>query len=327
MTFSCLNLALCMSINVALACEGRRWARAYLSASEPKWRKPTRRPQSGMPPTDTRNQEQNIIVSVALFVCILSTSHKTSNMSTATNETNRPPVDHDIEIRIRRFRNSTVMALRNSIVLIVLVLMLWFYTNVIPSTVPIPVPLRWACIVCLYLSSIGSHTWLFHVFIAVTRMCMSEIENDKRPQNHDLETRLTNHEDWILANFCVMASLSTIGFVVWYWIKILTFTVRSIFYWTCTTLGLCLLLWLLKRALRFYRKAKKVEYKEAGGILVGVNITQIYKRFQWIEAGGVPGQLLALGRIPFELLEFLLDSVGFQLGRGPLFGEFVAKVV
>lgn len=193
-------------------------------------------------------------------------------MSTPMHETNRPPVDHDVEIRIRDFRHFTVAALCNFTVLIVLMGVLWFWIKAVASTFFMPFPLRWACIVFLYLDTIAKNAWLFQSIIAITRIHMSEINDEKRSRNRDLGARTTNLEDWILANFCVIVGLSTIGFVARYWIEVIKLTARSFFYWTCTMGGLCSLFWLLKWTIRFYRKVKGVKHEEAWGILVGVNI-------------------------------------------------------
>jgi hypothetical protein len=60
------------------------------------------------------------------------------------------------------------------------------------------------------------------------------------------------------------------------------------------------------------------------GILLGANVLLIYNKFEELKANGVLGQFLGVCRIPFEMLEFLHDIVGFNIGRGPLFGESIA---
>ncbi|ORY15244.1 hypothetical protein BCR34DRAFT_612202 [Clohesyomyces aquaticus] len=130
-------------------------------------------------------------------------------MSTAKHETNRPLVDYDVEIRIRDFGNFTIAALCDFTVLILLVGILWFWTKAVPSTIPMPFPLRW--------------------------------------------------------------------------------------------------------------EVKGVKHEEAWGILVGVNILRLYNKFRGLKAEGVLRQFLNAGRLPFKLLKSLLDTVGFRIGRGPLF--------
>lgn len=248
-------------------------------------------------------------------------------MSTAECETNRPPVGHDIEIRIRNFRNFTIVALSNFTVLIVLVGMLWFWIKALPSTIPMPSPLRWACIICLYLSAIARHLWLFQCIIALTRIHRSEIEEEKRSRHRDLGARTADLEDWILANFCVIVGLSTVWFVAWYWVDVITLTARSFFHWTCTMGGLFSLLRLFRWVIRFYRKVKGIKNEEAWRILVGVNISRFYNHFEGLKARGVLGLLLDAGRLPFVILNFLLDAVGFQIGRGPLLGGSVVQAI
>ncbi|KAF1952772.1 hypothetical protein CC80DRAFT_421714 [Byssothecium circinans] len=129
---------------------------------------------------------------------------------------------------------------------------------------------------------------------------MSEIEDEKRSRNRDLGTRTTNLEDWILANFCVTVGLSTMGFVAWYWIEIITLTFRTFFYWTCTMV-------------------KGVKHDEAWATLVCAIVLRVYGKFEGLKAKGVLGQFLDVGRLPFEFLKFLLHTVGFRIGSGPLF--------
>jgi hypothetical protein len=111
--------------------------------------------------------------------------------------------------------------------------------------------------------------------------------------------------------------------VAWYWIEVIALTLQSLLYWTCTIGGICLLFWLLKRAIRFYQKVEGVKHKEAWGILIGVNFLRFYNQFQGLKAKGVLGLFLDAGRVPLEILDSLLHIVGFRLRRGPLFGEFV----
>jgi hypothetical protein len=251
---------------------------------------------------------------------------KAPNMSTAEDETYHHSIDHDVEIRVRNFRIFTIAALRNFTILIILVGIFWVYIEAIPSTIPMPFPVRWICIVCLYLDTIARNAWLIRIIDAIARIHMSKIEDENRSRNRDLGTRTTDLEDWILANFCAIASLSTIGFVAWYWMKVITLTGRSVFYWTFTMAGLCLLFWLFKRTIHFYRKAKGLKHEEVWGFLIGVNVLQLYNKFEQLKADGALGQFLDAGRLFSEVPKFLLYVVGFHIGRGPLFGEFVAKV-
>lgn len=244
-------------------------------------------------------------------------------MSAAKHETNCPPVDQDIERRIRNFRNLTIAALCNITVLVYLVGPLWVTIKAVPSTNSVSFPLRWGVIVLVYLSIIAQNAKALRSFIFLSAKFMSELDDEERSRNPDLGTCITNLEDWMLANFCVIVSLSTIGFVGKYWIDIITLTVRAFFYWACTVGGLCLLFWLLEQTIRFYRKVKGVNHEEAWSMLVVVSILRFYDRFEGFKAKGVLGHLLDLGRLPFEMLKFMLDVIGFHIGRGPLFGESV----
>ncbi|KAF1997449.1 hypothetical protein P154DRAFT_578870 [Amniculicola lignicola CBS 123094] len=236
--------------------------------------------------------------------------------------------DHDVEIRIRDFRNFTIAALRNFAILIVLVGMLWLCTQAVPSTIPMPILLRWlwskavpsaipipflfrwAFIVCLYLGFIAKNALLFQTIIVITRTHMSDIEEENRSQNRDLGTRTTNLEDWILANFCIISVLSTTGFVTWYWIKVIALTVQTFSSWIYTMGRLYSLFWLLKRTARFYQEAKGVKHKEAWGILTGVSVLRFNNKFEGPKAKRVLGRHLNTGRI---------DVTGPNIGRGPLF--------
>ncbi|RMZ67730.1 Zinc finger transcription factor ace1 [Pyrenophora seminiperda CCB06] len=232
---------------------------------------------------------------------------KASVMPTTKHETNRPPVKHNVEIRIRNFKNFTITALCNFTVLIVLVGIFWFWVNAIPSTAPIPFHLRWPCIMCLYLGTIArTPPWLLQAIIFIRTEHMSKIDN-------------TNFEDWVLANFCVTVSLTTMGFVGWYWKEIIALTIRSFFYWTCTMICLCLLFWIINRTIQFYREFKGMKHQNAWGILIGVNLLRFYEKFEGVKIEGTIGLFLDFCRAPFEVLKFCLDIVGFQLGRGPLF--------
>ncbi|RYN75874.1 hypothetical protein AA0120_g11790 [Alternaria tenuissima] len=262
-------------------------------------------------------------------------------MSTSRHETNRRSVGHDVEMRIERFKNYTIIALINFTTFIAFAGPLWICIRVVPSTtftpptvstpftLPFTLPfnfsslmpfaLRWICIITLYLGCIQKN-WLFFNTIAMAGThYILELEGNKRPQNQDLGVRTNDFEDWILANFCVIAGLSTIGFVVRYWYQVIALTLQSFFYWTCTMSGLWLLLCLLKRAMSYYRKVKGLKHEDAWGVLISVNVLRFYNRFEGCHADGVPGLLLDAGRVPFELLKFLVNSIGFKLGSGSLF--------
>jgi hypothetical protein len=244
-------------------------------------------------------------------------------MSTAKHETNCPSVDHDVEKRIKNFGYLTIVALCNITVLIFLVGPLWMLVTASPSIIPMPFNLHCVCIGFVYLAIIAKNEMVLRILIGMREIFLSEIEDEKHSRNRDLATRITKLEDWILAYFCVIVVLSTIGFVGWYWITIITLTFRAFFYWACTMGGLCLLFWMLKRTIRFYRKVKGINYEEAWGMLVGLSIVRFYDKFEGLKAKGVLGQLLDIGRLPFEILKFLLDTAGFHIGRGPLFGESI----
>jgi hypothetical protein len=268
-------------------------------------------------------------------------------MSTSRHETNRRSVGHDVEMRIERFKNYTIIALINFTTFIAFAGPFWMFitvvpsTMVLPSTLPFTLPfalpftlssfmsfaLRWTCIITLYYEFITKNQLFFKIMAMTGRHYMLELGNNKRSQNQDLGARTTGLEDWILANFCVIASLSTIGFVVRYWYQVIVLTLQSFLYWTCTISGLCLLFWLLKRVLSYYRKVKGLRHEDAWGVLISVNLLRFYNRFEGCRADGVPGLLLDAGRVPFEILKFLVDSIGFQLGSGPLFGKSVAQLI
>jgi hypothetical protein len=53
----------------------------------------------------------------------------------------------------------------------------------------------------------------------------------------------------------------------------------------------------------------------------------MYNEFDGVKADGTLGQFLDAGRVPFEVLKFLIDTVGFHIGRGPSFGKSVARKI
>jgi branched-subunit amino acid ABC-type transport system permease component len=210
-------------------------------------------------------------------------------MSTAKDETNCPPADQNVERRIKNFRNLTITALCNITVLILLVVPLWMSIPAFPFTYSMSFPLRWVCIVFVYLEFIFKNAKILRILTSIGEVFRSESEREDRSPNPDLGTRITNLEDWMLANFCVIVGLATIYFVGQYWIDVISLTVRTFFYWVCTMGGLCLLFWLLKRTIRFYRKVKGLHHDEAWAMLVGITITRFYDKFEGLNANGVLG--------------------------------------
>jgi hypothetical protein len=147
-------------------------------------------------------------------------------MSTAKREPKRPSVDANLEGRIKNFKNLTIAALCDITVLVFLIGPLWFSIKFVPSTNSMSFPLRWGSIVVVYLSIITKNAEGLRSFILMRGKLMSELEDEEHSRNWDLDTRITILEDWILANFCVIVGLSTIGFVGQYWIDIITLSIR-----------------------------------------------------------------------------------------------------
>jgi hypothetical protein len=196
---------------------------------------------------------------------------KAFDMSATAHETNPPPIDHDVEIRIKNFRNFTAAALRNFTVLIFFVVTFWVCTRVVPFTISMPFLSRWTCILCLYLGVMVRIALFFRTINKIANRYMPAVEKDKNLRDQDLGTCTTDLEDWMLANFCVIVGLTTIGFVVRYWVEVIELTFSSFFYWICAMGGLLLLFQLLKQTLRYYRGVKGLKHEEAWGILISVN--------------------------------------------------------
>lgn len=235
-------------------------------------------------------------------------------MPAAKHEANRRPVSHNVEARIEDFRIFVVLALRNISILFILVCLLWSCIEIVPSTlstpsplrwiiaVPstlsIPFPLRWALIAVIYLGILARNAEPFILILGMTQKHIDDMEDKKRSQDQDLGRHTTSLEDWFLAHFCIVAALSTIGFVAWYWMKVIALTGRTFFYWTCTMAGLFLLFWLIKRAIRFYKDAKGVKNEQLWSILIAVNVLRVYEKFQGLKAKGVFEELLDVVRLP-----------------------------
>lgn len=295
----------------------------YASSLPREW-KPTRHTQSGTPPMHTRflNHSTNVSVCVAcLHGTRLVLPIKVPSMPTTKHENHHPSIDRDVEIRARKLRLRMIVALCNFSVLIILLGIFWLYIRAIPSSMPFP--MRWICIVCLYLETIAKNAWLIQIIDAIGRKHMSKLEDENRSRNRDLMTRTADLEDWILATCCVIAGLSTTGFVAWYWTEVIKLTAQSVFYWTCTMAGLCLLFWLFECAIKFYRKTKGLQHEDAWGLLICVNVLEFYNKF---EAYGVLGRFADAVCLLLELPKALFYIMGFYIGRGSLFGKFEAKV-
>jgi hypothetical protein len=240
-------------------------------------------------------------------------------MSNAKHETTRREADSDVEIRIREFRSHVIAALRNIITIAVLVETLLFWIEYSPSPSWMP---RWACIAVLSLvTGIKEASSLQPAFVML-RNINSAGRDSERSRNHDLATRITLFEDWTFAHFCVVASLLTVNAVATYCVIVIGLSFRSLFDWICTMCALCLVYWLFRGTLRLYRKVKGTKSEEATGVLIGVNILRVYSKFDGVETRFVLG---SLARAPFEVLKFWLDIIGFQIGRGPLFGKSVVQ--
>jgi hypothetical protein len=266
-------------------------------------------------------------------------------MSSTKHKTNRSPVDYDIEIRIKAFRNYTIEALWNLAALIVLVgpLCLWIKTApstihvpilvrwAIPATVPVsfpvPSPLRWSLIAVLYFGTMTQNPSLVLVIRIIRMNIIANIEEREHPRTQDLGMRTTNFEDRILAYFCVLICLTTFGFVGRYWLQVIDLTIRSFLYWICTMGILGKLFWLFKRAMRFYRNVKGIKHEEAWGLLISVNILRYYEKFEGLKVRGRLELLVAVVRSPFEMLKFWVEITGYLIGRGPLFGKSVAQIL
>ncbi len=82
----------------------------------------------------------------------------------------------------------------------------------------------------------------------------------------------------------------------------------------------------LNGTIRFYRKAKGLKHEEAWGILIVANVLRLYNKFEELMADGSLGQLIIVTRLLLDLPKTMLYVVGFHIGRGPLFGEFVVKL-
>jgi hypothetical protein len=53
----------------------------------------------------------------------------------------------------------------------------------------------------------------------------------------------------------------------------------------------------------------------------------VYNKFDGFKADDTLGQFLDAGRVPFEVLKFLIGTVGFHIGRGPSFGKSAARKI
>lgn len=165
---------------------------------------------------------------------------------------------------------------------------------------------------------------LLHIIIYLTMRHIPEIEEDNHPRDLSPSARTTDVEDWILANVCVIAVLTTISFTAGYWLEVLRLTLGCIFYWMCSMAGLGLLVWLFGQGFRFYRYLKNFRKEEICGVmLIGPNIIRLLADYEWLTSETLLGALregaLVVSRL--DMMKFLLDLIGYTIGSGPLFGE------
>jgi len=156
---------------------------------------------------------------------------------------------------------------------------------------PMQFPMRWVCIVILWLETGRKYALLFEFIVALANHHISKIEDENRSRDHDLATSTTNLEDRILADFCVIAGLSSVGLTGAYWIGVLRliaqFSMRIIthglwvsFCWTLIMGCLFSLFWFIKWTIRRYRKAKGIEQDETWRFLFVAIIIQTRNIFQ-----------------------------------------------
>ncbi|KAH3976342.1 hypothetical protein HBH69_086330 [Parastagonospora nodorum] len=257
-------------------------------------------------------------------------------MSSTKPKSNRHPSAHNAELRLWNFGVFSIVALCDYTILIIFVGTFWFWIQAIPATVPMPFPMRWACIVAFWLEKISKNAFFFKIITALAAQCISKIEDENHSRDYDLATRTTNLEDWILANFCVIAGLSSIGLTAEYWrrvlslmarflMKIITLGIWMSFCWALTIGGLFSLFWFIKWTIRRYRKAKGIEQDEAWRFLIAGSAIRMYNLSQGPKADRVLEKVLEVSDLLFQgmtaLPKFWLDIIGFHIGRGPLFKE------
>ncbi|KAH4085474.1 hypothetical protein HBH98_130390 [Parastagonospora nodorum] len=257
-------------------------------------------------------------------------------MSSTKPKSNRHPSAYNAELRLSNFGVFSIVALRDYTILIIFVGTFWFWIQAIPATVPIPFPMRWACIVAFWLETISKNAFFFKIITALAAQCISKIEDENHSRDCDLATRTTNLEDWILANFCVIAGLSSIGLTAQYWRRVLSLMVQFLmniitlgiwmsFCWTLIIGGLLSLFWFIKWTIRRYRKAKGIEQDEAWRFLIAGSAIRMYNISQGPKADRVLEQVLEVSDFMFQgltaLPKFWLDIIGFHIGRGPFFNR------
>jgi hypothetical protein len=262
-------------------------------------------------------------------------------MSSTKPEFNRHPSAYNAELRLRNFRIFSIVALCHYTVLIILVGTLWFCIQAIPVTIPMPLPMRWVCIVILWLEMTSKIALPLKIIIDLAAQHTSKMDDENRSRDYDLVTRTTNLEDWILANFCVIAGLSSIGLTAEYWRRVLSIMARFLmktmalgiwisFCWTLTIGGLFSLFWFIKWTIRRYRKAKGIEQDEAWRFLITASVIRMYNISQGPKADRVLEKVLEASDLLFQALtglpKLLLNMIGFQIGRGPLFSKSKAKI-
>lgn len=244
------------------------------------------------------------------------------NMPTPDREADGPRFDNDVEERIENFKRFFLGAIFDWTLLLFLGGALWLSIDLFQS-LSVPTPLRWAMVILSFFEITTKKSGLTRIFIRWRVSLFDEIESKNRLRNRNLGTRITDLEDWLLANVCAVVCLSTIGFVAWYWSQVIMLTIRGLFYWAIVMVGLCGLLWGCVRAMRFYRKVKRVQDERPLSIaLIIICIFRLYYKF-----GGVFGYF-------FDAIDMLVDAIkgGFLLisisiGGGPLFGECTAMTI
>ena len=96
--------------------------------------------------------------------------------------------------------------------------------------------------------------------------------------------------------------------------------------------GLGLLVWLFGQGFRFYRYLKNIKNEEIGGVmLIGPSIIRLFEDYEWLTSENVLGPLRegasVVSRFPFDMIKSILDSIGYTIGREPLFGECLVYIL
>jgi hypothetical protein len=206
----------------------------------------------------------------------------------------------DLETRIEDIEDFIIAAFGVVASFIIIFAEIWCSIQLVPPTVPFP--LCWICSACLFLGALEKTMLSICIILSAT----TNTEAPKTKHNlgfyDNLETRINNVEDCAVALLCVVPVFVTTGFMIWYWIELIGFTLRTLLYWTCTLGGLYLLFVAFTKTMRFYRNFRGLGIGIGTGEVVGAAVLRLVLRSEDMFEPLVTVVLL-FAELPISLLQ------------------------